>query len=166
MLPHPHFLPRNADETNEPRADPADYLKQECRDPRQRITASGENPHIGPRIEILFNRQQKEMLVSAPVAKLRAIGVSFPAYAAQQSLIGGMESDEVAAAAMVWAEDELLRRQFQESALDVSRAKPRTIPTDCDNFLIAKPRDSFDRVLKARCEVPARLSMNMWTGSA
>jgi hypothetical protein len=146
---------------NEPRSALADYLKQKRRESRQWIAASGENPHIGPRIEVMLNWQQEELFVCAPVAKLGAIGVLFPTDAVHEFPIGGMESDEVTAAAMVWAEDKLLRRQLREGALDVGCAKPRTIPTDRDNFVIAKPRDSFDRVLKPRREIPARLPVNV-----
>jgi hypothetical protein len=113
----------------------------------------------------MFNRQKEELFVSAPVAKLGAIGVLFPADIAQQFPIGGMESDEVTATAMVRTEDKLLRRQLRECALDVTRPKPWAIPTDGDNLVIAKLRNSFDRVLKAGCEIPPRLSMNLRTGS-
>lgn len=166
MLPHQHLLGRDADETDEPRADSADYIEQTRRESRQRIAASREDSHVGPRIEIMFDRQKEELLVSAPVAKLGAIGVLFPANATQQFAIGGMESDEITATTMVRAEDELLRRQFRESALDITRTKRRAVPTDRDNFVIAKLHDSLDRVLKARREIPARLPVNVRFGSA
>ena len=69
----------------------------------------------------MFNRQQEKILVSASVAKLGAIGVLFPADTAQQFPIGGMESDQVAPAAVVRPEDKLLSRQLRESAFDVAR---------------------------------------------
>lgn len=159
------MLGRDAHETDEPRAGSANYLEQKQREPRQRIIASSENPNICPRVEIVFNRQQEEVLLSAPVAKLGTIGVLFPADAAQQFAIGGMETDEVAAAAMVRPDNKLLRRQLHESVLDVDCAKPRAIPPDGDNFVIAKLRDSFDRVLKARRECAARLPVNAGPGS-
>jgi hypothetical protein len=149
LLAHPHFLGRNADEMDKAGGDGAKYPEQECGEARQRIIAAGENPNVGPRIDIMFNRQQEDGRVSAPMAKLRTIGVLLPANAAQQFTIGGMESDKVTAAAMVRPEDELLRRQLRESALEIAGAKSRAIPTDGDNFLIAKLRDPFDRVLKS-----------------
>jgi hypothetical protein len=142
----------------------ANSLEQECSESRQRITAASENPHIGPRVQIVFNRQQEDLLVSAPMAKLCAIGVLLPANAAQQFPSGGTESDKITAAAMVGTEDELLRRQLRESALDVAHAQLRAIPPDRDNFVIAKLRDSLDRVLKARREISAGLPVNAGTG--
>ena len=147
----------------QPRLGPANYLEQKQREPRQRIIASSENSHIGPRIEILLNRQQEEIFVAAPLAKLGAIGVLFPADTAQQFPICGMKSDKVTATAMIRPEDKLLRRQLRESPLNVSRAKPRAIPPDGDNFVIAELRDSFDRVLKPRRKIPARLPVNVWS---
>lgn len=151
---------------DEPRADSADYLEQKRREPRQRIIAASKNPHIGPRIEIVFDRQQEELLVSAPGAKLGAIGVLLPANATQQFAIGGMESDEVAAAAVVRPEDEFLRRQLCESALDVGCPKPRTIPTDCDDFVVAELGHRLDRVFESLGKTAAGLAMNSWIGNA
>lgn len=94
------------------------------------------------------------------MAKLRTIGVLLPANAAQQFPIGGTESNKVTAAAMVRAEDKLLRRQLRESALEIARAKGRAIPADRDNFLIAKLRDPFDRVLKSRRKTATLLPVN------
>ena len=107
MLSHPHLLGRDADEMDESHVDSADYLEQKRREPRQRVIASSENSHVRPRVEVMLNRQQKNVLVSPPVAKLDTIGVSFPANATQQFTIGGMESDQVAATAMVRAENKL-----------------------------------------------------------
>jgi hypothetical protein len=165
LLSHPHLLGRDADETDEPGGDGADHLEQECSKPRQRIIAAGENPNVGPRIEIVLNRQQEEIPVSAPLAKLGAIGVLFPADPAQQFPIGGMERDQVATTAMVRAEDEPLRRQLRESALDIARPESRAIPPDGDDLVIAKLRNSLDRVLEARRESASRLPMKVWPGS-
>lgn len=161
LLSHPDLLGGDADEMDEPGGNAANYLEQEGSEPRQRVISPSEDSHIGPGIEIMLNRQQEKVLLSAPAAKLTTIGVLFPADAAQQFPIGGMESNQVAAAAVVRAEDKLLRRQLRERALDVARPKPRAIPADSDNFLIAKLRDSFDRALKPRREVPPHLTMNM-----
>lgn len=48
LLAHPHLLGREADEMDEARAGPANYLKQKRREPRQRVIAAGENPNICP----------------------------------------------------------------------------------------------------------------------
>jgi hypothetical protein len=165
LLSHPHLLGSDADKMNESRARSADHLKQKSREQRQRITSASENPHVGPRIEIMFNRQQQKVFVSESVPELGAIGVLFPADIAEQFAICGMERDEITPAAMVWAEDELLLRQLRESALDVARAKPRAIPPDGDNFVIAKLRNSFNGVLKARREIRSGLPVNAPPGT-
>lgn len=114
----------------------------------------------------MFNRQQEEMFLPAPIPKLGAIRILFPPDAAQQFPVGGMESDEVTSTAMIGTEDKLLRRQLPESALDVGCPKPRAIPTECDDFVVAELEDSFDRVLKTRREIPAGLPMNVWAGGS
>lgn len=146
---------------DELRAGDADHREQECREPRQRIATSSENTKVRPGIEIMLHRQEKDLRRSATSPQLGTIGVLFPAHAAEQRSIDGTKRDEIAAAAMVWAEHELLRLQLSESVFDVGRAKLRTIPPDGDNFVIPKLRDSFDRVLKARREIPARLPVNV-----
>lgn len=148
------------------RADPAEQLKQKRREPRHRIIASSENPHVSPRIEIMLNRQEENAVVSAPAAKLHAIGVLFPTDTPQQFPVGGMERDEVAATAMVRPEDKLLRAQLRKSPLDIARPKPRAIPPDGHNFVITKLRDSFDRVLKARRETSPGLAVNAGASDA
>ena len=137
MLTHPHLLGSDADELDETRARRADDREQKQREPRQRIIASRENPDVRPGIEIVLNGEEENLLFFAPIPKLGAIGVSFPADAAQQFPIGGMESNEITTAAVVRAEDEVLRLQLSESALDVGRAQSRAIPADCDHFFVA-----------------------------
>jgi hypothetical protein len=48
LLPHPHLLGRDADETDEPNAGPEDYLEQKRGEPRQRILAASENANVCP----------------------------------------------------------------------------------------------------------------------
>ena len=163
MLAHPHSLARDADKTDQARGRGANYAKQKLREPRQRIIASSENPDIGPGIEIMLNRQQENVFVSAPLAKLGAIGVLFPAYAVQQLSIGRAERDQIATPAMVRPEDQFSRRQLSKRALDIEPAKTGAIPADRDDFVIAQLRDFFDRVLQARREITARLSVDMET---
>jgi hypothetical protein len=164
LLSHPHLLGRDADEMDKPGGDAANYLEQECSESRQEIGAASENPNVGPRIEIMFNREQEDLLVSAPLAKLRTIGVLLPANAAQQFTIGGTESDKVTAAAMVRTEDELVRRQLRESPLEIDRAQPRAIPADSDDLVVAKLRNSLDCVFKTRRETATNLTMNVGIG--
>ena len=76
-----------------------------------------------------------------------------------------MESDEIAAAAMIRSQDKMPRGQLSESALNVARLKSRAIPTDGDNFVISKLRDSFDGVLEPPRETPADLAVNVQPGT-
>ena len=161
MLTHPHLLGRETDEMNGPRSRSANYVEQERREASQRIIATSENPNVSPRVEIMFNRQEEDVFVSTTISKLGAIGVLSPADAVQQRSRGGMKRDEVAAATMIWTEDQRLRSQLRKCALNVDCAQPRAIPTDGDNFLIAKLRDSLQRVLKARREIPTRLPVGV-----
>lgn len=166
MLSHPHLLGGDTDEPHKPCAGAAGYIEQKLRESCQQVLASSEESEIVPRVEIMFHRQQKKMLVSAPVTKLSAIGVLFPADRHQQFPIGGTEGDKITAAAMVRPQDKLLRRQPGERTFDVSDAKTRAVPPDSDNFVVTKPRHFLDRVLKPHREIPARLPMNAWPGRA
>ena len=138
---------------------------QKCRQPRQRIVASGEHPQIGPGIEVVLNRQKKAGVLSAAVAQLSAVRILFPPDPTEQSVIGGMKRDQITAAAMVWAKHQLLRRQFSESLLDVARAEPWAIPPDRDDLVVTELRDRFDRILEAFGKIVTTLSMNARTSS-
>ena len=52
---------------NEPQACRANYLEQKRRELGQRFVASGENPHIRPRIEIMLNWQNEDVRDSGPI---------------------------------------------------------------------------------------------------
>ena len=163
---HPHLLGRETNELVEAPAGPAYYFKQKRRNARQRIIGPSKNPQVGPGVEIVLNRQQENLFVSASIPKLRTIGVLLPADVPQQFPIDQMKGNEVTAPAMVWPEDELLRRELPESALDVARPKSGAIPADGDNFVIAKLRDFFARVLKARRETSPGLAVNAGASGA
>lgn len=66
---------------------------------------------------------------------------------------------------MIGTEDERVRRELRESALDIFHVKAWTIAPDRDHFVVAQLRDPLDRVFKARCKIPARLSMHLATGN-
>lgn len=164
MLAHPHLLRGDTDEMDELRAGNADHREQECREPRQRIAAPSENPEVRPGIEIMLHRQEKDPRRSATSPELGAIGVLFPAHAAQQFPIGGTKRDQITTAAMIRTEDELVRRELGKRLLDVVRVKTWAIPSDRDHLVIAELRDSLDRVFKTRREIPACLSMHVAAG--
>ena len=83
MLSHPHLLRGDTHEMDESRARGADNPEQKRRKTRERIAASRENPNVGPRIEIMLNRQKENLFVSAAIAKLGTIGVFFPTHSTQ-----------------------------------------------------------------------------------
>ena len=128
---------------------------------RQQFAAAREEPEIGPGIEIVLNRQQENVFFSAAIAQLHAIRVLLPCNVAEQFPIGGTKRDEVAAATVIRPEDQFLRRQLHERTFDIGGAKPRAIPAHGDHFVISKLGDLFDRVLKARGEIPSGLAVNM-----
>jgi hypothetical protein len=86
---------------DEPRPGGASQAKQKQRKAGQGIAAARENPDVSPRIKIVLNRQQKDLLISAAIPKLGAIGVLFPAHSAQQFPIGGTKRNEVATSAVI-----------------------------------------------------------------
>jgi hypothetical protein len=161
LLAHPHLPGRETYETDEASAGRANNANQKQREPRQGLSASSKNPHVGPGIEVLLNRQKVNMFVSATIPKLGAIGVLLPAHAAQQFPVGGTEPDQIAPAAMIGPDDQFSRRQLSESALDIDRAKPRAVPPDRDDFIIAKLRNSFDGILQTRREITASLPVDV-----
>lgn len=132
---------------------------------REQLARAREKPEISPRIEIVLNRQEEDLFWSAAMAKLSAIGVLLPFNVAEQFPIGRTKRDEVATAAMVRPEDQFPCGQLIESKFDVGRTKSRAIPADRDHFVISKLGDFFDSVLKAACEIPARLPVNERAGS-
>jgi hypothetical protein len=165
LLPHPHLLGRDTDEMNQPSPGGADHPQQEYCEPGQRIAAARENPEIRPGIEVMLHRQEKNLLCPTTSPQLGAISVLFPSHAAQQFPIGRTKGNQIATAAVIRTEDERVRRELGESALDVVCVKAWTIAADRDHFVIAKLRDSLDRVFKARRKIPARLSMHLATGN-
>ena len=149
---------------DEPRPRDADQPEQERREPRERITAAREKSDVGPGIEIMLHRQEKNLRCAAASPQLGAIGVLFPSHATQQFPIGGTKRDQVTTAAMIGSKDKPVRRELRKRAFDVVRAKTRTIAADRDHFVVAEQRDSLDRVLETRRKIRARLPMHMWTG--
>ena len=67
---------------------------------------------------------------------------------------------------MIGTEDELLRRELRESALDIVPVKARAIAADRDHFVVTELGNRLDRVLKARRKIPACLSMHTPTGNS
>ena len=112
----------------------------------------------------MLHRQQEDLRSTSPVEKLRAIGIPFPLHPAEQFPIGRTEGDQIATAAMIGPENELLRSQFGERALDIRRPQSRAIPPDRDHFVISELRDFLDRVLEALRKIAARLVMNARAG--
>ena len=165
MLAHPHLLGGHTDEMDHAGLRSAGKSEQEHRQPGQRIAAASENSDVGPGIEVMLYRQEKDLRRPAASLQLSAIGVLFPAHATEQFPIGRTKRDQVATAAVIGTEDELVRRELGKSALDVVRVKTRAIAADRDHFVVTELRDSLDRVFQTRRETPAALSVHMATGN-
>lgn len=82
----------------------ANNSKQKQRESRQRIAAAGENLEVSPGIEIMLNRQERDLRSSTALAKLSTIRVLFPSHSAQQLPIGGTKRDQITTAAMIGTE--------------------------------------------------------------
>ena len=154
-------LQSEIDELVRDRFECADELEKKGGKRREQFAAPREEPQVSPRIEIVFHSQEGDVFFFTPIAKLGAIGVSFPPDTAEQFPVDGTKRDEVATAAMIWAENQFPARQVIESKLDVGRAQSRTIPADCDYFLISKLGNLLDGILKARREIPPGLAVNV-----
>jgi len=72
-----------------------------------------------------------------------------------------MDTNEVAAAAMVWAQDQTMLSEQRESVADVVPSEFRTIAAYDNKFFIAKSRQGFDRVFQSLAERGSLLKMNL-----
>ena len=82
------------------------HPNQEQRKSRQRIAGAREKPQVAPGIDVVFDRQNRNIRRLATSAQLVAIRVLFPAHTAQQRAIRRTEGDEITAAAMIGTEHE------------------------------------------------------------
>ena len=106
MLTDPHALQRKIQSLSDRRARNTHHLNQEQRESRQWIARARENPQVAPGIDVVFDRQNRNIRPSATSAQLSAIRVLFPAHTAQQCTIRRMKGDEITAAAMIGTEHE------------------------------------------------------------
>ncbi|MEY2576286.1 MAG: hypothetical protein QOF80_1773 [Verrucomicrobiota bacterium] len=98
--------------------------------------------------------------------QLGAIRISFPAHVAEQFAIGGAERDEVATAAMIRAEDKLLRGQFRKGLFDITGTEAGTIAAHGNDLVVTELSNRLDRVFEALGKTASGLAMNMGTGNA
>ena len=124
------------------------------------MAGSSKNPNVGPRIEIMLGRQQKNVCGVTTPPELSAIGIPFPSDAAKQSAIRGTKGDEIAAPAMIGTEDEFSVLQLREGMFDVARAQARAIASDGNDFVVSEVRDRLDGVLEPRPECFADLTVD------
>jgi len=114
----------------------------------------------------VFHRQQQNVSRSGATKELSAVGIPFPTDGANKPALGRAKCDQVATAAVIRPDDELLRIQLGESVGDVVSPEGRAIAPDRDHFLVAEACDCFDGVLKAGCEISTDLAMNIRGRSA
>gem|GEM_PF-25499 len=141
-------------------------IDEEGRKPREWIAPASEESHIAPGIEVLFHRQQENVRDAGALEQLGAIGVSIPTHVAEQFAIDGAKRDKVATAAMVRTENQLLRRELSERALDIERPKTRTIAAYGDDFVVTEASDCLDCIFEALGKTASGLAMNSWLGRA
>jgi hypothetical protein len=141
-------------------------VRQESSQARQSVIRACEHPKIVPRIEIVFDRQQKHVRGASTLAELGAIRVLFPTHAPEKRALGGTKRDKIAPATVVRTENKRAGFQFRESALDVEPAQSRAIAPDCDYFVVTELRDCFDRILKTGGKIPAGLPMDKQSGNS
>lgn len=165
LLTDAHPQQREIQPLNDRSARSADHPDQEQRESRKWIARVRENPHVAPGIDVLFDRQQRDIRCFAASAELGAVRVLFPAHVAQQRAICGTKGNEITAAAMIGAEDEFSRGQLRKGALDVCRAQTGAITPDRDNFVVAEIVNFLDRISQTRREVMTGLSMDSLRGS-
>ena len=139
-------------------------IQQEHRETRQELSAAGEQPQVVPRIQVLLDRQEKNVRRAGALLKLAAVRIPFPADIAEKGTIGGAKRDQVTTATMVRAENKCPGAQFGEGTVDIACMKCGAIPPDRDDFLITEVRQRLDRVLETRREIPTRLAMHQRRG--
>lgn len=101
MLANSYFLRNDADKSNQPHCRRADEIQEERCKISPPVAGAREDPKIGPGIEILFYREQENIASAAALDQLSAIGVPFPANAAEQFPVGRANRDQITTAAMI-----------------------------------------------------------------
>ena len=139
---------------------PPDRVQEECGEPGERVAAASEEPDVGPGIEFVLEGQQANFRGQAAIAKLRAIGVLFPAHAAEKSAITQTKRDQITAAAMIWSKNQFSRPQFCKGIFDIDRAKTGAVAADDNDFLVAQLVNFLDRVFQPRREIAPDLAVD------
>lgn len=127
------------------------------------MAGTGEQPHIGPGIDILFDRKEARLTDCDPVAQLGAIAIAVPTDPSEQMPIAHPECDQVTTAAVIGPEHKALGAELGERRRDVARVESWTIGADEDNFVIAESRDLFRGRLQALGKSRAALLMALET---
>lgn len=137
----------------------ANHSEKKSRQLRDVVVYLRGQLQIGPRVDIVFDREKKNPGEPAAVAELGTISVLLPANAAQQDSLGGPECDEITAAAMVRTEDQPMRTQLRKRLLDIRRHQRWAIATNRHHFAVAQSRQRLDGALEALREITATLWM-------
>lgn len=109
----------------------------------------------------MFYFEQRDVGRLAPGAELSAIRIPVPANTPKQGRVSTVERDQIAAAAMIGAEDEPFIAQLGEGDLEVVRHQHRAIAPDRDDLVVTHVFDGADGVLEARCKTAADLAMEV-----
>lgn len=133
---------------------------QECRQTAGCVTNAREKSDIGPRIQIVFNREQKDFRFVAARAELSTIGVPFPANPVEQFAIGGANRDQVTPAAMIRSEDQPVVSEVCERDVDIVRSKTGTVAPNGNDVVVTEPSQTLDRIFETRSESRAYLRVH------
>jgi len=104
--------------------------------------------------------QYADLRRQASVAQLGEIRVSLPMDAAEKVPIAQPKREEIAATAMIRAENELFRFQLSKSIFDINETKTGAVATDHDNFVVAELVDFLDCIPQPRRKVMSDLRVN------
>lgn len=130
-------------------------------EPRNVIVGPGRELQIGPRIDVVPGREQEDRGPSDARGQLRAIRVSLPADAAEQSAIARAESDQITTTAMIRPEDEPVVPESLKRLRDVGRGEGWAIATDRDNFCVAQRGQRLDCIFEPLREAATALRMKL-----
>lgn len=128
----------------------------------KRMSEPGKESQVCPGIDVLLLREQKNTRLGAPGAELRTVTVPVPSNSAQERAINQTKCDQVATAAMIRAEDELIVLELFKGAKNVARSQAGTIAPDRGDLVVAESVQPFDRVLEALAERRANLAMELF----
>jgi len=119
----------------------------------------GEKSEIAPAIEVDLDGEPRDRATRVERAQLRVVGIATPDHAIEEFRIGGAETDEIVAAAMIRAKDNVVIVEAMESFDDVGVAKVGAVVADDRDTFVTRRHERADGVAKSRFEIATDLPM-------